>query len=114
VTLRRHGRRLAVSISDGARLTTSGLKSQTARVGFGDGSRGGKGSGNKGGGGGDGATTISAAPGKGAKGGKGKKKKPIVKTVRHAYTKPGTYKVVVSARDHAGNTTHFERKVKVG
>jgi hypothetical protein len=112
VTLRRHGRRLAVSIGDGARLATSGLKSQSARVGFGDGSGGSKGGGHKGGGGG--ATTISAAPGKGAKGGKDKKKRPIVKTVRHAYAKPGTYKVVVTARDHAGNTTHFERKVRVG
>jgi hypothetical protein len=110
VTLRRQGRRLVVSITDGARLTTSGLKGSSAKVGFGDGSGKNGGGGNKGGAGGGGeGTTISAAGGKGAKA----KKKPIVKTIRHAYAKAGTYRIIVSARDRAGNTTDFERKVRV-
>ena len=33
---------------------------------------------------------------------------------RHAYGRSGTYRVIVSARDRAGNTTRFERKVRVG
>jgi hypothetical protein len=104
VTVRRHGRRLAVSISDGGRLGTSGLKGSSAKVFFGDG--GSSGGGRKGGGG----TVISTAARK-----RGKSKKgPIVKTVRHAYAHAGTYRLRVSARDHAGNTTHFERKVQVG
>lgn len=106
VTVRRHGRRLAVSVSDGGRLGTSGLKGSSAQVSFGDGERSGGGGGGKKGGG----TVISTADRK--KG--GKSKKPIVKTVRHAYAKAGTYRLVVSARDHAGNIIHFERKVRVG
>ncbi len=106
VTVRRHGQRLAVSITDGGRLGTSGLKSSSAKVLFGDGTGGGKGQ-EKGGGG----TVISTAKHK--KGGKGKKK-PIVKTVRHAYAKAGTYRLLVSARDHAGNTVQLERRVRVG
>ncbi|HYJ22497.1 MAG TPA: hypothetical protein VEW07_10795 [Solirubrobacterales bacterium] len=107
VTVKRHGRRLTVSISDGGRLGTSGLKGSSAQILFGDGKRGGSG-GKDGGGGG---TTISTAAPKPS--GKGKKK-PIVKTVRHAYSQAGTYRLRVSARDHAGNVTHFARKVRVG
>jgi hypothetical protein len=115
VTLRRHGRRLAVSISDGARLATSGLKGSSAKVNFGDGSGKDGGGGHKDGGGAGGGgegTTISTAGGKGAKGGKAKKK-PVVKTVRHGYAKAGAYRVVVTARDQAGNVTQFERRVQV-
>jgi len=104
VRLRRHGRRLAVAISDGGRLSSSGLKGSSARVSFGDGSSGG--GGGKGGGGG--ATTISAA------GRKGKKAGPAVKTVRHAYARGGSYRVTVTARDRAGNETRFQRRVRVG
>ena len=103
VTLKRRGSRLAVVISDGARRETSGVKGSGVRVGFGDGAGGGKGKGG-------GATTISSAgPERGGKG----KSKPVVKTIRHAYGKPGTYEVTVSARDRAGNTTQFERRVRV-
>jgi hypothetical protein len=101
VRLRKHGRRLAVSISDGGRLSSSGLKGSSARISFGDGSGGG-------GAGGGGATTISTT------GRKGKKSGPVVKTVRHAYARGGAYKVTVTARDRAGNRTHFQRTVRVG
>jgi hypothetical protein len=103
VELRRHGRAIAVVISDGPRRETSGVKAKAVRVGFGDGSGTGKGGG---GGGGKGPTTISAAPKKG--------KKQVVKTLRHAYPHSGTYRVVVTARDRAGNTVHYERKLRVG
>ena len=106
VRLRRHGRHLAVIVSDGSRRETSSVKAGSVRVGFGDGS-GGKGKGGKGKGGG-GATTISIARPKG-----GGKSKPVVKTVRHAYAHPGPYRVTVTARDHAGNTVHFARRVRV-
>ena len=104
VRMQRRGNRLAVIVSDGARRETSGVKGSALWVSFGDG--GGK---SKGGGG---ATTISTADRK--KAGKGKSKKPIVKTVRHAYARSGLFKVTVRARDRAGNTTEFERKVRVG
>ena len=102
VRLRRRGNRLVVLLSDGARRETSGIKGSAVRVAFGDG--GGRG---KGGGGG---TTISSAGRKGRKG----KSKPAVKAVRHAYGRPGTYRVTVSARDRAGNAVEFERRVRVG
>jgi len=104
VRLVRRGNRVAVVVSDGARRETSGVKGSALRVGFGDG-----GGGEKNGGGGGGATTISAAR-KGKKG----KGKPAVKTVRHAYGRSGSYTVTVTARDRAGNTTSFRRKVRVG
>jgi hypothetical protein len=104
VRLVRRGNHLAVLVSDGARRETSGVKGSAVHVAFGDGASD-KGKG------GDGATTISSA-GRG-KGGKGKAK-PAVKTVRHAYGRPGAYTVAVSARDRAGNTTRFERRVRVG
>ena len=100
VRLRRRGEHLAVLVSDGAARETSGVKSSSLHVGFGDGSGGGK----KGGG----ATTISAAPPKGKQG-----KKALVKTVRHRYPRPGVYALTVSVRDRAGNTTELKRKVRV-
>ncbi len=103
VRLVRRGKRVAVVVTDGARRETSGVKGSALRIGFGDGSGGSKGKG--------GATTISRAPRK--QGGK-RKSKAVVKTVRHAYGKPGSYRVAVSARDRAGNVTQFERKVRVG
>ncbi len=102
VKLRRRGNRLVVVVSDGARRETSGVKGSALRVAFGDGGGGGKAKG------GGGATTISATPRKGGK------RKPVVKAVHHAYDRPGTYTVTVSARDRAGNTTSLERKVRVG
>ncbi len=98
VTLRRRGNRLVVVVSDGARRETSGVKGSALRVAFGDGGGRAKGGGS--------ATTISAAPRKG-------KRKPAAKTVRHAYERPGTYTVRVSARDRAGNTASLEREVQV-
>ena len=102
VRLARRGNRLAVVVSDGARRETAGVKGSALRVSFGDGGGSAKG------GGGGGATTISAAPRKGKKG------KPAAKTVRHAYERPGTYTVTVTARDRAGNTTTLQRKVRIG
>ncbi len=102
VKLRRRGNRLAVVVSDGARRETSGVKGSALRVAFGDGGGGGRAKG------GGGATTISVAPRRGGKG------RPVVRTVRHAYGRPGTYTLSISARDRAGNTTSFEREVRVG
>lgn len=102
VQLQRHGDRLTVLVADGARRETSGVKSSSVHVSFGDGD----GKGKKGGG----ATTISRAGGKHG----GGKSKPAVKAVRHVYERPGAYRVTVTARDRAGNTTEFERKVRVG
>lgn len=96
VRLKRRGNRVAVIVSDGPRRETSGVKGGALRVAVGDGDAGGD------------ATTISAAPRKGGKG------KPVAKTARHAYDRPGTYTVTVRARDRAGNTTSFERKVRIG
>jgi hypothetical protein len=104
VRLARQGNRLAVVVSDGARRETSGVKGGSVHVSFGDGGGGSKGGGE--------ATTISRAERKGGKTkGKGK---AIVKTVRHIYGRPGSYRITVGARDRAGNTTRFEREVRVG
>ena len=103
VSLKRRGRHLVVEVTDGARRETSGLKGSAVRIGFGDGS-------GDGGGKGGGATTISAA----GKGRGGARKKAVVRTVRHAYARGGSYTVTVSARDQAGNAVHFERKLRVG
>jgi hypothetical protein len=108
VKLKRRGNRLAVVVSDGARRETSNLKGSSVRVSFGDGSGG---QGKKGGGG---ATTISSAGRESLRRGHGKSKKPVVKTIRHDYSHPGTYQLAVTARDRAGNRTHFERKVRIG
>ena len=107
VSVRRHGRRLTISITDGGRLGTSGLKSGSVKANFGDGS--GRGSG-KGGAKGGGGTVISAAPRPRPKARGG----PIVKTLHHAYAEPGSYRLLISARDHAGNTTHFEHRLRIG
>jgi hypothetical protein len=98
VALRRRGNRLAILVSDGARRETSGVKGSAVQVGFGDGG--------KGRGGGEG-TTISSAGRKG-------KPKSAVKTVRHSYLEPGTYRVTVRALDRAGNVTELERRVRIG
>jgi hypothetical protein len=95
VRLRRHGRRLTVSVTDGARRETAGVKGSAVKIAFGDGG-GGKGSG--------GGTTISAAG----------RKKPIVKVASHTYPRGGTYEMTVTARDRAGNVTNFQRRVHVG
>ncbi len=108
VKLKRRGNRLAVVVSDGARRETSSLKGSSVRVSFGDGSGG---QGKKGGGG---ATTISSAGRESLRRGHGKSKKPVVKTIRHDYPRPGSYRLAVTARDRAGNRTHFERKVRIG
>lgn len=101
VRLVRHGRRLSLTVSDGSRLGTSGIKASSVKIGFGDGS----GSKGKGGGG----TTISSAP----RAGRAAPKKPVVRRARHVYPRPGSYEVRVSARDRAGNSVHFTRRVKV-
>jgi hypothetical protein len=107
VKLRQSGRRLSVTLTDGGRRSTSGLKGKSVKVLFGDGTGGQKK-------GGKGGSTISSADRRTLSQAGGKKKKPIVETVRHVYAQAGTYRVVIRARDHAGNTTHFERKVHIG
>ncbi|HEX5610392.1 MAG TPA: hypothetical protein VFX45_09920 [Solirubrobacterales bacterium] len=103
VKVKRRGRSFVVSITDGSRRETAGLKGSAVKISFGDG--GGK---KKGGGG----TVISRASRK--KGGKKGAKKPVVKTMRHTYSRPGSYVLRISARDRAGNVTEIERKVQVG
>ncbi|HVQ59815.1 MAG TPA: PKD domain-containing protein [Solirubrobacterales bacterium] len=99
VKVKRQGRRLVVSVSDGSRRETAGIKGSAVKIRFGDGD------GKKKGGGG---TVISRASRK-----KGAKK-PVVKTMRHTYSSPGSYTLTVRAKDRAGNVTEVERKVHVG
>jgi hypothetical protein len=99
VKVRRQGRRLLVSVSDGARRETAGLKGSAVKIRFGDGD------GRKKGGG----TVISRASRK-----RGKGVKAVVKTMRHTYSSPGSYLLRISARDRAGNVTELERRVRVG
>jgi hypothetical protein len=96
VSLLRRGRRLAVRISDGGRRGASGVKSSTVRVSFGDGQGGTRGK--------DRAQVLQRQRGK---------QSPIVETRRHTFPGPGAYRVVVKARDRAGNAVSLERKVKV-
>ena len=96
VRLRRHGRRLAVVVSDGLGRATSGVKHGFVKASFGDG-------------GGGRASTSAARERK--HGGK-KKRRPIV--IRHTFSGPGAYTVTAKARDRAGNRVTLTRKVRVG
>ena len=93
VRIRRHGRRLAVLISDGGRKVGSGLRSGSVKVSFGERS-------------GAGASASTAARGR-------KGKKPTALRVSHTYTGAGRFRLRVRARDRAGNATLLTRKVRV-
>lgn len=104
VKLRRRGRRLAVTVSDGPRRTTSGLRRGSVRVSFGEGGR----RGSKRGG-----AVISKRPRKRGKERRRHKKAPIVVRRRHTYKRAGNHRLVVRARDRAGNVRVLRRSVRV-
>ena len=91
VRLSRRGRRLTVLVTDGGKRDNSGLKRGSVRVSFGE--RGGKGA------------SSSAAK---------KKKGGAFVAERHLYTRAGTFRIHVRARDRAGNVTALARKVRIG
>lgn len=91
ISLRAHGARLTVVITDGV----SGVKGRALKVSFGD-SRSARDS------------SLAGLVNKGKRG----KKRPVV--VRHTYASGGPYRVTVRASDRAGNKTSFKRKVRVG
>jgi hypothetical protein len=90
VKLRRHGRRLTVIVSDGPRRSTSGLRRGSVKASFGVRRRAG----------------ASASRRKG-------KRKPVTVRVSHDYQRGGRYRVIVRARDRAGNRTVYRRTVSV-
>lgn len=101
VTLRRRGLRLVVAVGDGPRRASSGLRRGSVRVSFGDS-------------GGAGAS-ASASRGRPHRFGRRRgKAKPVTVRVAHAYAHGGRYRLVVKARDRAGNTTLFKRTVGIG
>ncbi len=95
VSLRRRGRRLTVLVSDGPRRLTSGLRSGSVRVSFGE-PRG-----------------DASASARGRRRGKGGGRTPRV-VVRHAYSGPGSYPLVVRTRDRAGNASVLKRRIRIG
>lgn len=95
VRLRRRGRRLTVLVSDGSRRSTSGLRRRSVRVSFGE------------------PRAAASASARGRKRGKGSGRAPRV-VVRHAYGGPGSYRLVVRARDRAGNDRILERRIRIG
>jgi hypothetical protein len=105
VKLRRRGRKLVVTVSDGPARETSGVRRGGVRVAFGDGTVSGKkaGAGSEGGG----------APGVISAKGKGKKAKAVVVRESHLYEQGGRYRVRVRARDKAGNVTLLQRRVGI-
>lgn len=84
VELKRQGRKLEVTVSDGDKGDGSGLKG-AAKVSFGDGAR---------------------AKATGKKGGAAR--------AGHRFKRRGTYAVSVKARDGAGNKVAFRKKVRIG
>jgi hypothetical protein len=95
VRLRRHGRRLTVVVSDGSPRTASGLRSSSVKASFGEGA----------------ASAASSSARRDSS--RGNKKAKVVR-VRHTYSHGGRYRLMVKARDRAGNETRWKRTVKVG
>jgi len=93
VTLRQKGRRVTVAVGDGPHRAASGLRRGSVRVSFGE-PRG---------------AAASAARGRG-KGGGARAPKVLV---RHTYSRRGSFRLIVRARDRAGNRTLLERRLKV-
>jgi hypothetical protein len=100
VELRRRGRRVTVVVGDGPRKQSSGLRARSVRVSFGE-RRGAR------------ASASARRRGK-AKPRRRRGKKAIVVRVDHAYARPGRFRIVVRARDRAGNVTVAKRKLRVG
>lgn len=101
VKLRRRGMRLFVTVSDGPRRESSGLRRGSVAIHFGDGGTGRKG----GGSGGPGVISVKKAKGRG---------KPAVHREAHLYERGGRFRVRVRACDKAGNVTRFAQSVRVG
>ena len=104
VELRRRGRRLAVVVSDGPRRSTSGVRRASVRVSFGEQ-------------GGARASASARRQGKALGGRTSRKKgkrKPVTVRVVHTYSHGGRFRLLVRARDKAGNVTLLRRTVGVG
>jgi hypothetical protein len=89
IRLHRHGRRLTVIVSDGARRGTSGLRRGSVGISFGE----------------RGRARASAS--------KGGRKRPIAVRVPHTYRHAGRFRLEVRARDRAGNVRVLRRRVRV-
>jgi hypothetical protein len=98
VKLRRHGLRLVVAVGDGPRRESSGLRRGSVSVSFGDGARAS-------------ASASRNHPRRSAR--RRGKAKPVTVREAHAYAHGGRYRVVVKARDRAGNATLFKRTVGI-
>ncbi len=96
VRVRQRGRRVTVLVSDGPRRAASGLRRGSVRVSFGE-SR---------------AAAASASPRRPGKARRGAGRAPRV-LVRHTYSRRGSFRLIVRARDRAGNRTVDDRKLKV-
>jgi hypothetical protein len=103
VTLRRRGPRLTVVVGDGPRRESSGLRRGSVRVSFGD--AGGTASSSS-------SSSSSSRPHRSGRRRGGAK--PVTVRKAHAYAHGGRYRLVVKARDRAGNATLFKRTVGVG
>jgi hypothetical protein len=98
VELRRRVRRVTVIVGDGPAKESSGLRGRSVRVSFGE--RGG-------------ASASASASGK-RRAGKARRRKATVARVSHTYGSRGSFRIVVRARDRAGNVTVAKRTVRVG
>ena len=99
VRLRQRGSRLTVVVSDGARRQGSGLRRGSVGVSFGEGGRGG-------------ASASARRRGR-RRGDSGDGSKPAIVVVRHVYGRGGRFRVIVRARDRAGNRLVAKRIVRV-
>lgn len=93
VKLRRRGRAVAVLVFDGGRAS-AGFKRGAIAITFGDRDRG-----------------PSSASRAARRSPNGRKQRPVV--LRHTFSARGRYRIVVKARDRAGNRTTYTRVVSV-
>ncbi len=113
IRLRRHGRRLTVLVTDGARSSSSGVKRGGVKANFGEGGEGGGGGGGEGG---HGPKTIGRAGARAARRAEHRKKKPKKPSrvrIVHVFEHPGRYRVAIRARDGARNTAVRRLTVRV-
>jgi hypothetical protein len=98
VELRRRGRRVTVIVSDGSPKEASGLRRRSVRVSFGE----------------RGRASASESASEKRRAGKARRREATVARVSHTYSHGGSFRIVVRARDRAGNVTLAKRKVRVG